>query len=396
MDVVVALIILSLLLSALYSGSEIALVAANRLRLIVRARQAKVAAKLTLDMIRNPERFLTVALVGTNIANVAFASLSAAYFRQLLPIGDFAFLVLTSLLVLVVGESLPKSVFREMADWIVESLHPVFEISYRMFLPLILVVQVAVRFVLRAFGAESSIAADIFTKEDIRTMLKGPAIPPQVYEVGDVTVQKVMVPRTQVAALDVATTTDNAIRRFVESGHSKMPVYSESSDNIVGVIYARDLFGRPKSISSIVRGVLTVPETKRCSELLSEFKNSGKSVAVAVNEFGGTAGLVTFEDILEEVLGDIRAEHDSADVALRKITESSIQVRGYVPIREVEEALNVIIPSTDFSTVGGYVVGQLGYVPQVGESHRISEHLHVDIIVSSRTRIEEMKLRRLA
>lgn len=390
---IIPIIIITLIASAIYSGCEIAFVTANRLRLRVAAHRGNRNAVRALDLMRTPERFLTVTLVGNNVSNVTFASVAAIYLRNTFALDDGVILLLTSITVLVFGEIIPKTVFRELADMFVVWLRVVVDASHTLFYPIILLVQGATRRFLRLLGIPSAGVSDVITKEDIKLLIKERVYLPKVFEFGDIPIYKVMVPRTEIMALEISTPVAEACNQVVESGFSKLPVYKDSIDNILGVVYARDLFAHPQSLATVIREVLFTPETKQCSELLLEFREKNQSMAIAVNEFGGTSGLVTTEDILEQILGDIRDEHDHEELVMRKEDARTLLVDGRVEIAEVNKVMGLDIRSEEVGTIGGYVVHRLGRVPRPKELVHLDSRFHIEVLQASPTRVELLRMR---
>lgn len=393
---IVGIALLALILSALSSGAEIAFVSANRLRIRIRvgAHRNPRRAQSTLQLLRDSEKFLIVTLVGTNIGNITFGSIAGAFLQPFLHLDELSVVLATSLIVLVFGESIPKSIFREFADRLVMPMQPFIEICYIAFYPIVRVVSFAVRFVLRSFGVQTSAIADVLTKEDIRALVKEQRFATRILEFGDMPIGEIMVPRTRMASLDISTSILEARRLMAEWGFSKVPVYSETPDNIVGVAHARDLFGDPKQLTSVTREILFVPESKRCSELLLEFRKRNQSMAIVVNEFGGTEGLVTAEDILEEVVGEIENESALVSTNLKQLADGAFEVDGNTPIEEIGKVFGVLLVSAEFNTIGGYVIGQLGRVPRSNERTIIAGNISVNIINATPTRILTMRLSR--
>ncbi|HEY6906522.1 MAG TPA: transporter associated domain-containing protein, partial [Ignavibacteriaceae bacterium] len=191
--------------------------------------------------------------------------------------------------------------------------------------------------------------------------------------------------------VDIESTIDEVISIFVESGYSKIPVYEENLDNIRGVIFAYDIFNSPQNLKSIIREIIFVPETKRSFEMLNEFLNKQVSIAIVVDEFGGTAGLVTMEDIIEELFGEIKDEYDIEEEICRKISADSFLISGKVEIDYINEKYNLNIPTGDYETIAGYITSRIGRIPLQGESVKIDNFTFL-IARSTNIRIDLVKL----
>lgn len=227
---------------------------------------------------------------------------------------------------------------------------------------------------------------------DEREMIRG------VISLEATEVQEVMVPRVNIVAVSVDATIEEVRQRIVESGHSRLPVYDETLDTIVGILYIKDLFCAEATgdvnLSSLARRAFVVPETKRVDALLEEFKRMKTHIAIVVDEFGGTAGLVTMEDILEEIVGEIEDEHDTKHRAIEKLGADSIRTDGVVSLYDVAEELGVEVPDEEFETIGGLVYDRVGGVPRVGQT--VEEHgLRITIEKMDGQRIKRVRITRL-
>jgi len=204
-----------------------------------------------------------------------------------------------------------------------------------------------------------------------------------------------MVPRTDIYALEENTPIDVVHNRFVSTGHSKMPVYRENIDNVVGMAFAYDLFNRPKSLEEIVRPAKFVPELKRSRDLLQEFLATGTSIAVVIDEYGGTAGLVTREDLLEELFGDIMDEFDTDQEILRQTGDDTFTVSGRVRLDELEERFGIELPEGDYETVAGYLLDKLGTIPTAKQEFDLDSY-HFSVLKASPNRVDLVRITRNA
>jgi len=214
-----------------------------------------------------------------------------------------------------------------------------------------------------------------------------------VFAMASIRVKESMVPRTDIIAVEVGTTTKDALHAFVSSGHSKLPVYNENIDNIVGVAFAYDLFNEPKSLEEMMRPVTFVPESKLSKDLLQEFLETKTSIAVVIDEYGGTAGIATTEDLLEELFGDIQDEFDDEDLILRSIDENTVVASGRIEIDELAEETGLTLPEGDYETIAGLILEILGTIPIMQDEFEI-EGFRFVVLQASANRVDLVRIHR--
>lgn len=385
-------IVLTLVLSAFFSGSEIAFVAANRLRVEVFARRGGLVGRVVSEFLENPAKLLATTLVGNNFALVIYSTLIAFYlegpFRSFYSntiglqegvAGPLAFAtqtIVAALVVLIIGEIIPKSVLREMANRAVFMLALPLKITYYVLLPMIALAQWTAGLLMKLLKADSESFTQ-FMRRDFELMIEESkrtgeldldeeesTLLSNVFAMSTILVKESMCPRTDIVALEEGSSLDAVRDLFVESGHSKIPVYRDNIDNIVGIAFAYDLFKEPVSLALMMRSATFVPETKLSKELLQEFLAKNTSIAIVIDEYGGTAGLVTSEDLLEEIFGDIQDEFDTDDHTLRKINNTAVIASGRVHIDELSEKMDIELPEGDYETLAGYLLEKLGAIPE--------------------------------
>ena len=419
---IIALIVLMLLLSAFFSGSEIAFVAANRLRVEVVARRGGRVGSIVSNFLNDPATLLTTTLVGNNLALVAYSTLFALFMEPPLDAMYSGLFSLTgtglgvatlitqtlaaSVTVLLVGEIIPKSIFRETANRAVFMLAVPLRITYFALLPLIKIArwtsllliklvqadsETYTTFMRREFELlieESKLSGELDLDEDESTLLSN------VFAMGSIRVKESMVPRTEIVSVEKGTSIADLIESFVDTGFSKMPVYEENIDHIKGMVFAHDLFDQPSSIAEILRPVTFVPESKLSKDLLQEFLDTKTSVAVVIDEYGGTAGLVTSEDLLEELFGDIRDEFDQDDMVYRVVDERTTIVSGRAEVDELAEETGIKLPEGDFETLAGYLLERLGTIPVAREEFELDGYRFL-ILQASANRVESVRIMRV-
>ena len=377
---------LSLLVTALFSAAEMSFIAANRVRLRHMAEGGNRTAIRYLDAFRSPERLLSTAMMGVTIAHVTASSVAT---WALLPMagGAAALLVTVALtpIMLVFGEVIPKAVARERATGLILWLFPVIEALGRLLTPLTWGANALVGRALSLFGRERTSTRQFVSREELKLLLQmepeeadvtvsEAEMIDKIFDLGETAVREVMVPLVDVAALPETASRADAVRLIQERGFSRIPVFTDQVFNIVGVVTAMDLLrrgGEAPDVRALMRPATYVPETKRIDDLLRELQKNRVQLAVVVDEYGGAVGIVTVEDIVEEVVGEIRDEHDRTPDTVERLPDGSYRVAGRASLDEVNEALEWDLPKGDFETVAGLVLATLHRIPLVGEVFRV-------------------------
>lgn len=409
-----------LALSAFFSGSEIAFVVANRLRVEVEARRSGFAGRTVTAFMQHPSRFLTTTLVGNNLALVVYSTMVAFYLQE--PLDHFwsttvglragsevaalaTQTLIASIVVLILGEILPKSILREVANQAVFVLAIPLRITYILLLPLIKLAEWSSSLIIKLFRADADSFSQ-FMRRDFEVIIQESresgelelaedesALLSNVFALSAIRVKESMVPRTDVVGVEESTPIEVLRERFIETGHSKLPVYRDNIDKIVGVAFAYDLFQEPTSLTEMMRPVQFVPAAKRSKELLRDFLASNTSVAVVIDEYGGTAGLVTREDLLEELFGDIQDEFDAESPLLHSVSEGTFEASGRASLDELAEKFGVELPPGDYETVAGYLLEKLGFIPDRKEEFA-SDGYRFTILKASTNRIDLVRITR--
>ncbi|HKI46675.1 MAG TPA: hemolysin family protein [Balneolales bacterium] len=416
------LIVLTILVSAFFSGSEIAFVSANRLKLEIKARQNTLGGRQLSFFIKNPEEFLATTLVGNNIVNVVYATLITIY---LVPVVQREYLALTaavpssaavlliqtiiaSFIIMIFGEVIPKALFRANADLLIYLAAVPLKISYWLLKPLIYIAERASQVLVNRIGGDTQNVSRLFRRHDIELLLQelyeeggseeidrdDSEILTNVLKLSSKRVRDSMIPRTEIVAVEKSTDLQDVLKTFISSGFSKLPVYDETIDNIIGVVFAYDLYNNPKSLDEIIHAVKMVPYTQRSKDLLTEFRKSKISLAIVIDEYGGTAGLVTIEDLLEEVVGDIMDEYDTEDEIMKKLNDRTYVISGSVELEELHEKfpeINIQPSNGDFETVAGFIIHEIARIPKVNEEVLIGRYKFI-ISKATPSRVETVKL----
>ena len=371
-----------LLTTMFFSAAEMAFIAANRLRLRHLAEEGSTTAKGYLEAFTHPEQILSTAMMGVTISHIVASSITTLV---LLPaFGAWAWLVATAVItpiMLVFGEIIPKAVAREWATSLILKLFRPLRWASAVLVPFVFTANVIVSSVLRLFGGPRADTRHFVSREELKALL---AMEPgeadmttqeaemidKIFDLGDTTVREIMVPLVEVAMLPDTATTDDGIALVQRRGFSRMPIYRQRETNIVGVVGIMDIFARggdTNTLTALMRPPVYVPETKRIDDLLREMQRSRNHMAVVVDEYGGSTGVVTLEDILEEIVGEIHDEHDRSPASVERLPDGSYLVAARTNLQELNEALDWTLPKRDYETVAGLVLATLHRIPRRGE-----------------------------
>lgn len=388
--------------SAYFSSTEMAFIVANKLKIEVRARKKNIAAQSAFYFVKDPQKFYSTILIGNNIVNIAFASISTIIFATEFGWSDYKILLFVSIITLIFGELIPKYIARESADSLLLLVSIPLRLVSILLSPVIKITTQLSKMLTAQKKDSAEKLAHLFDKEDMKILVdevqtsslvkdQERSFISKVFDFSEQKVYEAMRPRTEITGISINDTVSNAVDLFIESGYSKVIVYEDDLDNIKGFILAKDLFGNPKEVKDLIRNTQFYPETKKSLEILNEFLTNNDSIAVVIDEFGGTAGIVTMEDIIEELFGDIKDEYDVDEVICRKISLNSYIISGKVEIDHLNEKYNLEIPNGDYETIAGFVIDNIGHIPKANETITI-DNFSILVIRADNVRIDLIKL----
>lgn len=402
------MLIALLVLSALFSSSETALTTVNRIRVRTLAGQGDKRAMTLLAVLQNPEKMLSVILIGNNVVNLYASSLATTVTLSLF--GSKLVGVATGILtlaVLVFGEVAPKTMASRNAEQIALRAAGPVKVLMWLFTPLVFVVNNLARLVMKLFGADRPGKRELMTAEELRTIVQvghedgviensERKMIDNVFDFGDRSARDIMIPRIDMTCIDVEAGYDELMEVVREEKYTRIPVYKESADTIVGILNIKDLLFRaqdkPFRIAELMRKPLFTYEQKKTSELMVEMRKNYTNLAIVLDEYGVTAGMVTMEDILEEIVGEIRDEYDrDEEKSIRRIAPNTYLIEGNVKIDDVNEVLQLHLASEDYESIGGYVLEQLEHFPKEGECVT-KGGISFTVTHMEQTRIAEVKL----
>lgn len=409
-------ILATMVLSAFFSGMEIAFVASNRLLMKVGKDQSGLSQHCLKVFYANPNSFVSTMLVGNNIVLVVYGILFARIFDglwQLAGISNDATLVMldsicSTLVILFTGEFLPKTLFKSNPNRLMSLLAPVAYLFYIVLWPISRFSTLLSRLFLRLLGVkmEEGNNDGTFTKVDLDDLVQSSIDnTPQGGEVDeemkifqnaldfpDLKVRDCMVPRTEINAVPYDCTADELQQKFVESGNSKILIYKEDIDHIVGYIHTLELFRAREKWHDHIRQMPFVPETMAAQKLMQIFLGQKKSIGVVVDEFGGTSGIVSLEDIVEEIFGDIEDEHDNTNYIAKQTADGDYILSGRLEIDKANELFNLGLPdSGEYKTISGLILHAYQSFPKLNEVVKVGKY-HFKIVKKTMTKIEVVRL----
>jgi putative hemolysin len=390
-----------------FSGSEIGVVSADQIKLRQEAAKGSRGAKLALHMLKKPEWLLATTLVGTNIAVVSNTTIVTALMIQVFGENNsWLAIVLVAPLIWIFGEIVPKSIFQQRADTITPRTISLLRLAFYVFYPILVVFTLVTRLLTWSFGRQ--IQNPFTLREEILTMLEMPAaegdIQPveknmiqRIFSFSETTAYEIMIPLIDVVAIEQGATCGEAIDLAKTKAHIRLPVYTERVDKIVGVLNVLKLLDADprQPIKSFIREVRFVPPSKNISELLLDLRKDGDTVAVIVDEFGGAAGLVTMEDIMEEVVEEMEDEYDSGEKRVqwvRKISKRDYIVSARIEVDSLEEELGIQLPKGKYATLAGFLLEKAGEIPASGTTIK-AKGVTFTIESSTPQAIQEVRVR---
>jgi len=417
-DIIVILILL--LLSAFFSGMEIAFVSANRVQLAIDKKDDGLTAFILKKLTQKPSDFITTMLVGNNVALVIYGyfmgDLITKYITGQLPgISSFSELliktVISTLVILFTAEFLPKVIFQLYSNKLLRLFSVPAYLIYIVFWPVTQFILWISNLILKYFfKTKADDVQDAFSKIELSKFISQQLenagsneddaeneleILNNALEFSDEKARGIMIPRTEIVAIEDTAGIDELKQKFIESGLSKIIVYHDNIDNITGYVHSYEMFKNPKSIKSILKEVLFVPETISIHELLKLMTKKKKNIAIVLDEYGGTSGLITLEDIIEELFGEIEDEHDKNELFEKQIDENTFILSGRHEIEDLNKKYHLDIPESDsYETLSGYLLEHIGEIPEENEEFDIDGKFHVKINKANQKQIQKVVLKK--
>lgn len=412
--ILVGIILMLLVFSGFFSSSETALTAASRVRMHAAEKDGDRRATVVTRLINMRERLLGGILLGNNLVNILASVLTTTLFTKLFGNSAFALAAATGVmtaLILVFAEVLPKTYAISQPDKLALIVSRPISIIIKILAPIVMLVQLIVNGVLRLFGVDTNASAwtaadEIKGAVDLHLQEGGVAkrARDQIYgvlEIGELTVEDVMIHRSNLSTVDLATPTDELIKGVLASGHSRLPVYSDNTDNVVGIIHVKDLLSALSKtgdaaavdVKKLLRAPWFVPETTSVVKQLRAFQSKREHFALVVDEYGALMGVITLEDILEEIVGDIQDEYDEELAGVTRYKDGSAVVRGDIAIRDLNRAMDWKLPDDEVVTIAGLVIHESQTIPTMGQAFAYHGY-RFEILKRERNQIQSIKVRK--
>jgi len=401
---------------AFFAGTEIAFVSANKLNIELRKKQGTFSGRIMARFMENPAEFIGTSLVGVNVLLVIYGLLmtqltdplfnmlpkpfNSEYVRLL--IDTF----LATVIILIFAEFLPKAIFRSKADRVLAVFSFPMLIMYYLLYPFAKLFVSISEFILKyLFNVRIKENKQVFNRVDLEVFVKqslhgheneNNEVNTELFEnalyLVNVRVRKCMVPRNEIEAVEVDTLISEVREKFIQTKLSKILVYENTIDNIIGYLHHLDLNRRPKAIREVLHTITAVPEAMSAVDLMNRFTKERKSIAWVIDEFGGTAGIVTMEDVLEEIFGDINDEYDVEEYVEQQIAENEYILSGRLELDYLNEKYGFDFPTDESETLSGYIITQHETIPKIKERIFINDY-EFDILLVTDTRIETVKMK---
>ena len=400
----IIIIVMCVILEGFFSGNEIALISLDILRLKEDSRNGKHSAKLILKLLEKPEKLLGTTLLGTNIATITSTTVSAGILFNLLgPKGIPISVILMTSINWIFAEIVPKSIFQQLSDKITSKTIYILLIFYFLFYPVVWIFSLISK-ILSSFipgSSKSSQESSFISKEELQQIMKmkfdqsdvkpgEKTMISKVLDFNEITVKEIMIPLINVIAVESKSTIEQTSQIVRFSKHRRLPVFSKRIDKIVGIINTFDLLDVEKNqkITPFIRQTLFIPPNMKAAYLLEELQKNGKNMAIIVDEYGGAEGVVTIEDILEEVVGEIEDEYDSLPDQQLIRKNNQIIVKANMELDDFNIETGFFLPEGDYNTIGGFFLKKYGRIPKKGESIIVENNKFIISKANDRTILE--------
>ncbi len=424
----IVILLILILVNAFFAMSELAIISLNDNKIEKMAEEGHKKAKKIVKLTENSSKFLSTIQIGVTLAGFLTSASASTAFAQIITeklmktavskIGEgviegFSIVIVTlimSYFSLVLGELVPKKIAMQIPEKISFRIVGILLFFSKLFSPVVKVLSVSTNAVVRVLGFNPHADEETVTEEEIRMMVdvggeKGVIEDVQkeminnIFEFDDLDAGDIMTHRTDMVAVEVNDPLEDVVEKAIEDGYSRIPVFEDDQDNIIGLIYVKDLLeyvGKElpkKTLRDIMREPMYVPESKICGDLFKEMTAGHTQMAVVVDEYGGTAGIVTLEDIVEAIVGNIQDEYDDEDEEISKINETTFTIDGITNVEEVNELTGVDLPEGSYDTLAGFIIKELGFLPKEGETFEVEyKNLKFTVIEVEERRIEKVKV----
>jgi CBS domain containing-hemolysin-like protein len=407
-------IVVSLILIGFFAGYEIAFISANRLSIELKKKQGLRSGIILSNFMESPAKFIGTCLIGLNIVLVVYGLLFTAFLKGIAwnPLeveNEYLKLVIDTIIstfvVLVFGEFIPKAIFKARNDKLIAFFAPVADFFHTLLQPLASVFVAIAQWILTyIFNVRVNNKNEAFSKVDLEHFFQqtkdqdeeNQELNTELFEnalsLPLVKIRQCLVPRTEIEGADIHISIEELKKQFIKTQLSKLVIYDDSVDSILGYVHQIDLFKRPSSVQEILHPIIAVPESMSATDLINKFTKERKSIAWVVDEFGGTAGIVTMEDVLEEIFGEIRDEYDVEEFVEKQLAADEFIFSGRLELDYLKEKYELDFPENESETLSGYIINKHEAIPKQ-KATIIVDHYQIDVLTVSDTRIEMVKLK---
>lgn len=405
--------VLTLILMGFFAGIEMAFYSANRLSIEIKKKQGGVSGKILAEFVDSPARFLGTTLIGFNIflvfLGLQISTVLEPIWKYLKVGSGFVHIAveiaIATFIVLIFTEFIPRAIFRARSTTMLTGLAQVFNFFYQMFFPLASgLINLSEWLLKYVFNVRLDKNKEAFKRSNLKNLFqqtmdeekqeRNTQLLEKAQELPKIKIRQCLVPRKEIVGIEVTCTMEQVKKKFVETKLSKLLVYENNIDHIIGYIHQLDLFKDPQNIQSILLPIPAVPESMSATDLINKFINERKSIAWVVDEFGGTAGIITLEDVLEELFGEIEDEYDTDEFIEKQIAGNEYIFSGRLELDYLEEKYDLIFPEHEYETLSGYIINYHETIPRQKERIIIDDY-EFEIVSVSETRIETVKMKKL-
>lgn len=401
-------LIILLALSGFFSSAETSMISVSKIRLRTLSEEGNKRADLVLKIINQQSKMLSAILIGNNLVNTSAASIASliAYSFGGAAVSIATFII--TFLILVFGEITPKTWATKKAESLSLAYAPIIMLLMNVFTPVIWFVNLFSNLLLKLLGVKSSDKNPSMTESELRTIMDvsheagvieedEKDMMNNVVDLGDAKAKDVMVPRVHVVMAESTSSYQDLLNIFREEQFTRIPIYEDKIDNIIGLVNMKDLLLYDDLTHFNIKDILRKPyftyENKKVSELLVEMKQSTFNLAIVMDEYGELAGIITLEDIIEEIVGDVHDEYDEHEENnIRQLSKNVYDVKGYLSLHDLNDALDLELDSEDFDSIGGLVIDALGRLPQTGDKTTLHNGIKIRVLSIEKNRIEEVRL----
>ena len=396
-EIIIAVV--GLIFSSLYAGTESAFISFNKIKLDIWKKEKRKFTRNAQYFVNNPEDFFTTILVGNNFSNIIYSTFATLFLLQYY--NEFISWFIITLIVLFFGEIYPKTLARQYSDKIILKLLVLIRGVYFLLKPLVAIINILLTYFMKVLNLSEKPKISFFSREEIEALIhKGSSAilnnsserkyVHNALDFSEIKIREALTPRTEVIALEINDTLEDMESIIEQYGHSRIPVYRNNLDNVIGVVFIYDLLHEPASLKEILKPVYNTYENKSCPELLKEFQQKNISIAVVLDEYGGMEGIVTSTDLIEVIFGEFYREGEK-EYVIKKLNQFTYEVEARIDLDELLEHIPMLIPEGDYETLSGFILNRVGRILQKNETLEYDNYT-LEVIDATPQKIKKVKI----